>query len=78
MLGMRITIEALKEAGLRDQVVVMVGDEPLTPSFPDGIGADLHAPDASAAGRKAREALWRRQAGAQWPFATHMAILSEG
>lgn len=57
MLAMRTTIEALKEAGLRDQVVVMVGGAPLTESFADEIGADLYAPDASAAARKAKQAI---------------------
>jgi len=57
MLAMRTTIEALKEAGLRDQVVVMVGGAPLTESFADEIGADLYAPDASAAARKAKQAV---------------------
>jgi 5-methyltetrahydrofolate--homocysteine methyltransferase len=57
MLSMRTTIEALKEAGLRDRVLVMVGGAPLTQSFADEIGADLFAADASSAARKAREAV---------------------
>lgn len=57
MLAMGATIEALKEAGLRDQVLVMVGGAPLTQSFADEIGADLYAPDASSAARKAKEAV---------------------
>jgi 5-methyltetrahydrofolate--homocysteine methyltransferase len=57
MLSMQTTIEALKEAGLRDQVVVMVGGAPLTQSYADEIGADLFAADASSAARKAREAV---------------------
>jgi len=57
MLAMRATIEALKEAELRDQVLVMAGGAPLTQSFADEIGADLYAPDASSAARKAKEAV---------------------
>jgi 5-methyltetrahydrofolate--homocysteine methyltransferase len=57
MLAMRTTIDTLKEAGLRDQVMVMVGGAPLTQSFADEIGADLFAADASSAARKAREAV---------------------
>jgi 5-methyltetrahydrofolate--homocysteine methyltransferase len=49
MTHMRDTIEALKEAGLRDQVKVMVGGAPITQNFADEIGADGYAPDASQA-----------------------------
>ena len=57
MLAMRATIEALNESELRDQVLVMVGGAPLTQNFADEIGADLYAPDASSAARKAKEAV---------------------
>jgi 5-methyltetrahydrofolate--homocysteine methyltransferase len=49
MPNMRATIEALKEAGLRDQVKVMVGGAPLSDSFAAEIGADGYSPDASQA-----------------------------
>jgi 5-methyltetrahydrofolate--homocysteine methyltransferase len=49
MPNMRATIEALKEAGLRDQVKVMVGGAPLTDNFAAEIGADGYSPDASQA-----------------------------
>ena len=54
MPSMRATIEALKEAGLRDQVKVMIGGAPITQDFADKIGADGFAPDASSASRKAK------------------------
>jgi 5-methyltetrahydrofolate--homocysteine methyltransferase len=57
MLNMKVTIEALKEAGVRDQVKVMVGGAPLTQTFAESIGADGFAQDASAAVRKATELL---------------------
>lgn len=57
MPGMRATIDALSEAGLRDQVLVMVGGAPLTQQFADEIGADLYAPDASVAANCARALL---------------------
>ena len=47
----------LKKDGNRDQVTVMIGGAPVTQSFADEIGADLYAPDASGAARKARERL---------------------
>jgi 5-methyltetrahydrofolate--homocysteine methyltransferase len=54
MPNMKATIEALKEAGLRDQVKVMVGGAPLTDSFAAEIGADGYSPDASQAVALAR------------------------
>lgn len=55
MSNMRATIEALKAAGLRDQVKVMVGGAPVTEEFAQSIGADAFAPDASSATRMARK-----------------------
>jgi 5-methyltetrahydrofolate--homocysteine methyltransferase len=55
--NMIATIAALQEAGLRDQVKVMVGGAPITQEFADEIGADLYAPDAAAASRLARALL---------------------
>jgi 5-methyltetrahydrofolate--homocysteine methyltransferase len=57
MLNMKVTIDALKEAGVRDQVKIMVGGAPLTQTFAETIGADGFAQDASAAVRKATELL---------------------
>jgi 5-methyltetrahydrofolate--homocysteine methyltransferase len=49
MPGMKATIEALQEAGLRDTVKVMVGGAPVTAAFAEQIGADAYAPDAATA-----------------------------
>jgi corrinoid protein of di/trimethylamine methyltransferase len=49
MPAMRTTIQALKEAGVRDQVKVMVGGAPVTPQFAEEIGADGYSDNASAA-----------------------------
>lgn len=43
------TIEALKEAGLRDEVHVLVGGAPVTQEWADQIGADGYAEDAIGA-----------------------------
>ncbi|MBM4429094.1 MAG: cobalamin-binding protein [Chloroflexi bacterium] len=59
MLTMAKVIEALQKAGLRDQVMVMVGGAPLTERFAREIGADLYAADASAAAREAKAAVER-------------------
>ena len=46
---MKTVIEALKEAGLRDKVKVIVGGAPVTSAFAKQIGADAYAPDAATA-----------------------------
>lgn len=53
MSNMPSTIEALKAAGLRDKVKVLVGGAPLTKAYADQIGADGFAPDASQAAKLA-------------------------
>jgi 5-methyltetrahydrofolate--homocysteine methyltransferase len=55
MGAMERVIEALKEAGLRDKLIVMVGGAPLTAEFVASIGADGFAEDAAGAVRKAKE-----------------------
>jgi 5-methyltetrahydrofolate--homocysteine methyltransferase len=54
MPNMRVTIEAFKAAGVRDQVKVMVGGAPLTPQYAAEVGADGFASDASKAVALAR------------------------
>jgi 5-methyltetrahydrofolate--homocysteine methyltransferase len=46
---MKATIEALKEAGVREKIKVMVGGAPITEDYSRMIGADGSAPDASRA-----------------------------
>jgi len=48
------TISALKAAGLRDKVKIMVGGAPTTQEWASKIGADGYAPDAPSAVRVAR------------------------
>ena len=48
-------IEELKEAGLRDEVKVMVGGAPITQSWAEKIGADGYAEDAIASVALARK-----------------------
>jgi 5-methyltetrahydrofolate--homocysteine methyltransferase len=57
MPSMRTTIDALKEAGVRDNVSVMIGGAPVTQNYADEIGADIYAPDGPSAARKAKETL---------------------
>ncbi len=55
MDNMEIVINLLKEEGIRDNVVVMIGGGPISQSFADKIGADGYAPEASRAARLAKE-----------------------
>jgi 5-methyltetrahydrofolate--homocysteine methyltransferase len=57
MNNMGATIEALKAAGLRDKVKVMIGGAPVTQEYANQIGADGFASDAPSATRIARELL---------------------
>jgi 5-methyltetrahydrofolate--homocysteine methyltransferase len=57
MSSMEGTIQALKEAGLRDKVKVMIGGAPVTQEYANKIGADAFASDASSATRAARQLL---------------------
>ena len=49
MLQQKALVQALEEAGLRNQVKVMVGGAPVTDSFAKEIGADGYAEDAISA-----------------------------
>jgi 5-methyltetrahydrofolate--homocysteine methyltransferase len=55
MPAMKLTIEGLKKAGIRENVKVLVGGAPVTASFAESIGADAYAPDAASAVDVARE-----------------------
>ena len=48
MPNMLKTVEALKAAGLRDQVKVMIGGAPITQEYADQIGADGYSTDAAS------------------------------
>jgi len=49
MPAMKTTIEAIKAAGLRERVKIMIGGAPITPEYAAQIGADGFSPDASRA-----------------------------
>ncbi|MBI5016609.1 MAG: corrinoid protein [Deltaproteobacteria bacterium] len=57
MPSMGQVIGALREAGVRDRVKVIVGGAPVTQAFADELGADGFSPDASSAVRKVQELL---------------------
>jgi 5-methyltetrahydrofolate--homocysteine methyltransferase len=57
MTNMQAIIEAIREAGLRDQARIIIGGAPITKTYADEIGADGYAVDASGAVRLVREVL---------------------
>lgn len=57
MTNIPVTIQALKDAGLRDQVKIMIGGAPITAEFAAEIGADGYAADANKAVTVARALL---------------------
>lgn len=54
MTAMKETIDALKSAGVRNNVKILIGGAPVTQNFADEIGADGYAPDAASAVDAAR------------------------
>jgi len=61
----KANINALEKAGLRDQVIVMVGGAPVTQEYADVCGADGYAADAATAVRRAKELLAQKRATAK-------------
>jgi len=54
---MKEVVAATQEAGIRDEVKIMVGGAPVTDAFCQQIGADAYTPDAASAAEKAVELL---------------------
>lgn len=54
MMAQKDVIDALKAAGLRDKVKVMIGGAPVTQAFCEEIGADIYTADAASAAQAAR------------------------
>lgn len=50
---MKNVVEALKAAGLRDKVTMMIGGAPVTDQYCKSIGADIYTPDAASAAEEA-------------------------
>jgi len=58
----KVNIEAINKAGLRDDVVIMVGGAPVTQEYADAVGADGYAADAATAVKRAKELLEQKRA----------------
>jgi methylmalonyl-CoA mutase cobalamin-binding domain/chain len=59
----KANINALEKAGIRDDVIVMVGGAPVTQEYADAVGADGYSADASSAVKKAKELIQLKRAG---------------
>ncbi|MFZ0485737.1 MAG: B12-binding domain-containing protein [Arenicellales bacterium] len=59
---MKVVIDALKEQGIRDDYIVLVGGAPLNEEFSDAIGADAYCRDAAVAVETAKELIKARRA----------------
>jgi corrinoid protein of di/trimethylamine methyltransferase len=57
MTEMKMIVDEIVRAGIRDKVIIMVGGAPVTDSFCKQIGADIYAPDATSAAEAAVNAL---------------------
>ncbi|MFN8195239.1 MAG: corrinoid protein [Nocardioidaceae bacterium] len=58
----KANINALEKAGIRNNVIVMVGGAPVTQEYADAVGADGYAADASQCVRRAKDLLNQRRA----------------
>ena len=58
----KVNIHEITKAGLRDQVIIMVGGAPVTQEYADVVGADGFAADASTAVRVAKDLIAKKRA----------------
>ena len=58
---MKVVIDALKERGIRDNYIVLVGGAPLNEAFAESIGADAYCRDAAVAVETAKELIAERR-----------------
>jgi 5-methyltetrahydrofolate--homocysteine methyltransferase len=57
MPSMKTTVDAIKQAGVRDQVKILVGGAPVTQKYADEIGADGYSESAAGIVAIAKQAL---------------------
>lgn len=58
---MRVVINRLKEEGIRDDIIVLVGGAPLNEAFAEDIGADAYCRDAAVAVETAKKFMMIRR-----------------
>lgn len=57
MTEIKVVVDEIVNAGIRDDVIIMVGGAPVTDFFCREIGADIYTPDAATAAEAAVEAI---------------------
>ncbi|MBU2531355.1 MAG: cobalamin-binding protein, partial [Alphaproteobacteria bacterium] len=57
---MKVVIDTLKEKGIRDDLVVLVGGAPLNEEFAMAVGADAYCRDAAVAVETAKTMMARK------------------
>jgi len=58
---MKVVIDTLRERGLRDDYIVLVGGAPLNEEFGTAVGADAYCRDAAVAAETAKELVQARR-----------------
>jgi 5-methyltetrahydrofolate--homocysteine methyltransferase len=61
---MKVVIDTLKEKGIRDDFIVLVGGAPLNEDFGQAVGADAYCRDAAVAAETAQALVMARRAAA--------------
>jgi len=59
---MKVVIDTMKESGIRDDYIVLVGGAPLNEEFGTAIGADAYCRDAATAVEVAKDLVSQRRA----------------
>lgn len=62
---MKVVIDTMKEKGIRNDYIVLVGGAPLNEAFADAVGADAYCRDAAIAVETAKQFMTKRQGTAQ-------------
>ena len=57
---MKVVIDAMKDKGIRDDFIILVGGAPLNEEFGKSVGADAYCRDAAVAVETAKELMLRR------------------
>jgi 5-methyltetrahydrofolate--homocysteine methyltransferase len=60
---MKVVIDTMKEQGIRDDYIVLVGGAPLNQEFGEAIGADAYCRDAAVAADTAKQLVTEMRAG---------------
>lgn len=61
MPNMQEVMDILKERGIRDKYIVMIGGAPVNESFAEQIGADYYTPDAASCAEVAKQAMQKKE-----------------